>query len=149
MQQALFVYGTLRDPDVLGAVLGRAFDRRAVMTAVAPGFRTVAYPGRSYPALLRAPGATAAGLLLLGLSRFELELLDAFEGTEYRRALLPVIVDAELHEVEAYLPSAAIPAVAPDWSLEDWQRRHKAAMLAAEAAEATERRTRLLARRPH
>ena len=48
----LFVYGTLRDPDVLGAVLGRP---ATGLNAAAPGYAVVNYPGRVYPALLRRP----------------------------------------------------------------------------------------------
>jgi hypothetical protein len=76
-------------------------------------------------------------------------LLDAFEGDEYRRALVPVIVDAELHEADAYLPTAVIAADAPEWSLASWQLSHKAAALAADRLTATELRARLLAIRPN
>jgi hypothetical protein len=131
MDRPLFIYGTLGDPDLLAALLGHAPDRRAIAAAVAPGFRVAFHPGRPYPALLRAPGGAAAGLLLLGLSRADLDLLDAYEGAEYRRAIVPAIVDAELHEADAYLPLAPIPADAEPWSLAAWQANHKAAALAA------------------
>ena len=109
MGNPLFVYGTLRDPDLLVGVIGRPI---AGLGAAAPGFVAVHYPGRIYPALVRRPGGAAAGLVLTDLSAFEVDLLDAFEGTEYRRAIIPVMIDEELHEAFAYLPAIAIPAEA-------------------------------------
>lgn len=147
MHHLLFVYGTLQDPDLLTLVLGRALDRRTVLAASAPGHRAACLSGGIYPGLRRAPGASASGLLLLGLSRFELELLDAFEGEKYQRGELPVIVDGELHRAAAYLPLAPPPPTAPDWSLSRWRRLHRQAMLAAERAGAPARRARLLALR--
>jgi hypothetical protein len=149
MHQLLFVYGILQDPALLTLVLGRALDPRNVLTAVAPGHRAVCLPGRTYPGLRQTPGAAASGQLLLGLSRFELQLLDVFEGDEYRRDMLPVIVDGELHRAAAYLPLAALPAAAPEWSLPCWQQRHRQPMLTTERKVAGARRTRLRALRRH
>jgi gamma-glutamylcyclotransferase (GGCT)/AIG2-like uncharacterized protein YtfP len=149
MPDLLFVYGTLRDPDLLAAVLARPLNRDAMLVAQAPGYRAVHYPGRPYPALLQTPGAAAEGLVLTDLSRFERDLLDAFEGPEYRRALLPVMVAEELHEAFAYLPAIAIAADAPPWTLAAWQERHKPDVLGTERATADELRRRLIAVRPH
>ena len=148
MPTLLFVYGTLRDPDLLCAVLGRPLRAGETLAAVAPGFRATHYPNRIYPALIRAPGGSAEGLLLTGLSPFELDLLDQFEGQEYRRDIVPVMVGEELHEAMAYLP--AIPVAGDDpWTLEHWQAVHKAAVLKADAALADDIRRKLIAIRPH
>ena len=149
MSRPLFVYGTLSDPDLLAAVLGRATDARQCLAAVAPGFVAVHYPRRIYPALVRAPGGRAEGLLLLGLTAFELDLLDRFEGEEYRREIVPVIIETELHEADAYLPTAAIAPDERPWTLADWQRRHKRTALPAEAALAASIRAALIASRPN
>ena len=141
----LFAYGTLRDPDLLAAVLGR---RARALIAAAPGFAVVHYPGRIYPALLRRPGSAAPGLVLTDLSPFEIDLLDAFEGAEYQREIIPVMIEEELHEAYAYLPSIAVTGQ-PDWTLEAWQADHKARVLAGERATAEELRTKLIAIRPH
>jgi gamma-glutamylcyclotransferase (GGCT)/AIG2-like uncharacterized protein YtfP len=141
----LFVYGTLRDPELLSAVLGRP---ASGLTAAAPGFAAVHYPGRIYPALLRRPGAVTAGLVLTDLTAFELDLLDAFEGDEYRRSIVPVIVDEALHEAFAYLPTVAVKDQ-PEWSFAHWQMEHKARVLAGETATAEQLRTKLIAIRPN
>jgi len=149
MATPLFVYGTLRDPELLAGVLARPLRANAALAAVAPGFRAVLYPNRIYPALRRAPGEAAPGLLLMDLSPFERDLLDAYEGEEYQRQLLPVIIGEELHEAEAYLPTIGVPADAPGWSLEHWQATHKSRVLRAECAAADQLRHKLIAIRMH
>jgi gamma-glutamylcyclotransferase (GGCT)/AIG2-like uncharacterized protein YtfP len=141
----LFVYGTLRDPDVLGAVLGRS---ATGLSAAAPGYAVVHYPGRVYPALLRRPGASAPGLVLTDISSFEIDLLDAFEGDEYRREIIAVMIEEELHEAFAYMPVVAV-AGQPDWSLPAWQAEHKARVLTGERATAEQLRAKLIAIRHH
>jgi gamma-glutamylcyclotransferase (GGCT)/AIG2-like uncharacterized protein YtfP len=149
MAGLLFVYGTLRDPDLLAGVLARPLRADAMLAATAPGFRTVHYPNRIYPALVRAPGAAAEGLVLTDLTPFEADLLDAFEGAEYRRQVLPVMIGEELHEAFAYLPAIAVPPDAPPWTLEAWQTDHKRRVLVSERAGADEIRMKLIAIRPH
>jgi len=147
----LFVYGTLRDPDLIVAVLGRPMWPGSAHPARAPGFKAVFYPGRIYPALIRSPGSGAEGLLITGLSPFERDLLDAYEGAEYRRGPIATMLadEPELHEADAYLPVISVPADAPDWSLSRWQAEHKALALVGESAEAARLREQLIAIRPH
>lgn len=145
----LFVYGTLRDPDLLASVLGRPLRPQRIHMAVAPGFRAVHYPDRIYPALIRTPGGRAEGLLLTDLSSFERDLLDRFEGDEYARDPLAVMIEEELFEADAYLPAIAVPQTAHDWSLSRWQQNHKPNVLVTETATARDIRERLIAVRPH
>ena len=149
MADLLFVYGTLRDPDLRSAVLGRRTWATAALLARAPGFATVHYPGRVYPALVRVPGSAAEGLVLTDLTSFEIDLLDAYEGEEYRRTRLPVMIDEQLHEVFAYLPAVAVARDAAPWSLAAWQENHKPRVLAGEQMAAEQLRTRLIVIRPH
>jgi len=149
MSELLFVYGTLRDPDLLAGVLNRPLRADRMLQATAPGFAALQYPNRIYPALVRRPGATAEGLVLTDLTPFEKDLLDAFEGAEYRRQIIPVMIAEELHEAFAYLPAVAIPADAPAWTLSGWQVNHKSRVLVSERAGADEIRMKLIAVRPH
>jgi gamma-glutamylcyclotransferase (GGCT)/AIG2-like uncharacterized protein YtfP len=149
MPDLLFVYGTLRDPDLLAGVLNRPLRGDAMLAATAPGFAAVHYPKRTYPALVRRPGVAAPGLVLTDLTRFEHDLLDAFEGPEYRRALIPTMIGEELHEAFAYLPTIEVAADGLPWSLEAWQMNHKPRVLVSERAGAEEIRLKLIAVRPH
>ena len=144
----LFIYGTLQDADVLGAVLGRMVDMAGLRRAQAPGYRAVPYPGRVYPALVKTAADAAPGLLLDDLSALDLAVLDAFEGDEYRRESISVIADGLSLTAYAYLPVAAIAADTPVWSLAGWAAAHKPAVLGRETGTATALRQRLSARLP-
>jgi AIG2-like family. len=144
----LFIYGTLQDAHVLGAVLGRPVDTATLRRAQAPSYRAVSYPGRVYPALVKTGADAAPGLLLESLSALDLVVLDAFEGEEYRRESITVIVDGLSLIADAYLPVAAIAVDAPTWSLADWTARHKPAVLGREIGTAAALRQRLSARMP-
>ena len=142
----LFIYGTLQDADVLGAVLGRPVDTEILRRARAPFYRAVTYPGRVYPALVKAEADAAPGLLLESLSGLDLAVLDAFEGDEYHRQAITVVADGLSLAADAYLPVAPIPADMPAWSLAGWAAAHKPAVLGRETGTATALRQRLSAR---
>jgi gamma-glutamylcyclotransferase (GGCT)/AIG2-like uncharacterized protein YtfP len=129
----LFVYGTLRSEELRASVLGHPGDGVA---AIARGHRVVFYPGRTYPALISAPGHDAAGVVVAGLTPGDLAQLDIFEGNEYERRSLTVRVDGRLHTAQVYWPLTAIAADAPTWRYEDWLARHAAGMIAAKGAAA-------------
>lgn len=128
----LFVYGTLRDPEMLAAVIGRKVPASQRLGARAPGYRAAFLAGRSYPALVPGRGR-ARGFVLLGLSGEEMDRLDRFEGEEYRRAEIEVVVADGVIAAEAYFAVAPIEGEARTWSLAGWRRTHKRAELAAVA----------------
>jgi gamma-glutamylcyclotransferase (GGCT)/AIG2-like uncharacterized protein YtfP len=136
----LFVYGTLRDADILAAVLARPIAIAALRRAIAPGYCTVYFPNRVYPALVPAAEAAARGLLIEGLGVQDQMVLDVFEGEEYRRETIDVTVECTHLRADAYLPVLAIDPAAPEWSLEDWTARHKPAVMATERAAAARAR---------
>jgi len=142
----LFVYGTLRDPDVLFAILGRHLPPAQCRPAQAPGFAAVQYPGRVYPALIEKAGAAAEGLLLVDLAPLDLDVLDAFEGDEYRRASLLATADGIPDTANFYQSVIAIAPDAAPWTLEDWTRLHKATVIGAETGTAAALRQRFTAR---
>ena len=144
----LFVYGTLRDEDVLLAVLGHALEPGQRQPAVAHGHRAVFYPGRTYPALIADPQSFAEGMLLRGLTDFDRDVLDGFEGAEYERLALSIEAAGRAEAVEVYWPTKAIADDAPTWSFEDWRRNHKATLLAEDGQNAARLRARLMAQTP-
>ena len=149
MPLPLFFYGTLRDLELLATVLGRLPPAADMHHARAPGFRAVHYPDRSYPALVHVPGDAAEGVVVTGLSPFERDLLDAFEGDEYLRTPIAVMIGEELHEADAYLPTIPVPATNTAWSLNRWQTNHKPTVIVADRQAVSELRTRLIAARPN
>ena len=128
----LFLYGTLRDSDILTAVLGRPVGGDQLVAATAPACAAVYFPDQLYPALVRRSGSVAPGLLLMHASEDDLRALDAFEGDEYRRGSLEVTTATGLLAAEVYWPAVAVAPSAPDWTLERWSHEHKPYVLARE-----------------
>lgn len=145
----LFVYGTLQDADVLAAVLGRDVDMAALRRASAPGYRAVTHPGRVYPALAVQAGDAAPGLLLEAISPLDRAVLDAFEGDEYHRRPIEVLVDGSSLVAEAYLPADHISPDLPAWSLVGWTIQHKPAVIGHETDTAAALRKRLSEQPPY
>jgi gamma-glutamylcyclotransferase (GGCT)/AIG2-like uncharacterized protein YtfP len=129
----LFLYGTLRDADILAAVLGRIVPETDLVTAHAPDYAAVYFPGQVYPALVARPGSVAPGLLLAPTAD-DLAALDAFEGDEYRRGPLLAVTAEGPVTADVYWPDIAVAPSALDWTLENWSREHKPLVLARETA---------------
>ena len=126
-----FFYGTLIDPAVRAAVLGRHADRAAIVPDVLAGWRIVGVRGRSYPVVVPAPDASAIGVRAAFPARDTrsvTEKLIAFEGSEY--SLQSLFLESG-EEASVFTGSALCRPTGRPWSFEDWQRRHKRAFLAA------------------
>jgi hypothetical protein len=128
----LFLYGILRDPDILAAVLGRTVAERDLVAAKAPDCAAVYFPGQLYPALVQRPGRAAPGLLLTHATKDDLAALDAFEGDEYRRGPVQVATARGAVAAEVYWPTITVASSAADWTLERWMREHKSQVLLRE-----------------
>ena len=130
----LFVFGTLRDPLVLRLVLGRDPSQVSSCAAWLRDHVTVTLPEESYPVRERERGAFAPGLLLAGLSAADLDRIAFFEGEEYAFEETRVVVATG---TDTAVPVSALLCAERSgregkrhpWSLEHWQRRHRAAFL--------------------
>ena len=128
MNAPLFVFGTLRDPDVLAVVLGRA-DGARTEPATLPGHAALVVAGRDYPVLVPDPDGEAAGNLLHAMEDADRARLGWFEGEAY--ALVPSRVETGAGPADAVLFAAAAPLpTAGPWRLDDWRRESKAGFLA-------------------
>lgn len=85
MPSQLFVYGTLLAPELRRALLGRTLDGTP---AELPGYACFRVRHAPYPAITPAADATTAGELVGGLSHADLEKLDAYESSLYRRCVV-------------------------------------------------------------
>jgi hypothetical protein len=130
------VYGTLLFPEVVRALIGREPDRTAGTVA---GWRAAALPGRPYPGLVPAAGATAGGQLLTGLTHVEWRIIEAFENGGYELTEL-TLTDGRHGWAYAYAES--LSPLPEDWSAAEfgahrladfvahctaWRRHHEAA----------------------
>ncbi len=132
--RSMFFFGTLMDADVLAVVVGRlpaAKDREA---AFLRGWRRVFVAGRPYPMLIPLAAGRVEGLLVSGLSDREYERLGFYEGWEYVTAPVTVrTLAGRVVATEMFTCSDGILSDNRDWGLDLWQRKHKAAALAAAA----------------
>jgi len=98
----LFVYGTLRCPALLSAIVGRDIPVKAA-TLVDYAVHPVA--GHIVPMIKPQDGAKAIGVVYEGLDQTDQAKLDLYEGA-FGYVLVPVVVqlEDEQHDVQMYLP---------------------------------------------
>lgn len=99
----LFTYGTLMWPDIMTGVIGRRIEGRP---AVLENARRLRVKGQDYPSLISANG-TVSGVLYENLTSGDIAALDLFEGPEYDRRPVEVVVDGQKIEAETYFTSNA------------------------------------------
>ena len=119
-----FFYGTLLDPDVRDAVLGRPIG--VCRPAHLDGWRCVFVDGDTYPVIVPRPGGRVEGVLTPPLDLSAVRLLRTYEGTGYVEKRLPVI-EAEGPAIQAlaFVPRLRDSASDRPWCLAAWQARHK------------------------
>lgn len=91
MSRNVFTYGSLMFPEIWKrVVLG---NYRAVPATV-HGYARFAITRASYPGMVEADGALVDGILYFDVAPPDLAALDAFEGEEYRRDTVQVILSS-------------------------------------------------------
>lgn len=86
----LFFFGSLLDPELFEAVVGRPMASAVRAPARLGGWSARRVRGEDYPILVRTPGSHADGWVVAGLSWAEIDRVQFFEGDEYD--LTPVTV---------------------------------------------------------
>lgn len=118
----LFVYGTLRDDDLLAVVVGRGRATISTEPAILPDHQVRKVRDALYPMIRVAPGDAAEGLLISDLSADDLERLDYYEGAHlYDRITVSLKTVGGVVEAGLYMPNADI-CLPEDgaWSLSRW-----------------------------
>ena len=122
---ALFVYGSLRDRDLIQVVLGRPVDAADIEPARAPDYAAIQLTDEAYPALVPASGQCADGLVLHNLSAADLERLTFFEGAACGLASITVQTASGSGEVR-YLRGTEKPSLSgKPWNFDAWRRDHR------------------------
>lgn len=125
-----FFFGSLRDPDVLTAVLGRRPLPARIQPAWLRGFRLLHMRGETYPLLAAAPAGVVRGALVHGLTEADAARLAFFEGEEYETT--PVMARIGARRRVRALVFQARPELAGGgrpWDFAAWRRAHKRAFL--------------------
>ena len=97
----LFIYGSLMFDAVWRQVVGASVNKEAAMLQ---GYQCQRVCGESYPALQRKIGSLVEGQLVRCVTRHMLRKLDRFEGRQYRRVTVTVLIaDQRRVRCETYL----------------------------------------------
>jgi hypothetical protein len=116
-----FFYGTLVDPALRRAVLGRMARRLAPVPARLEEFEARLAAGRRYPLVVRRRGAVLPGILM-DLPGRAAARISAYEGPEYRRVRRTVGTGAGRSvSAEIFLPIARARASRVKWDLDLWR----------------------------
>ena len=101
MSHTLFVYGTLRHPEVRRAVLKEDVPASHCIQAFLAGHAVMAVAGTHYPLIEARPKQAdiedVEGLILTGLTDAQIDALDRFEGADYRRFEVQVVLADGTH----------------------------------------------------
>ena len=126
---SLFVFGTLLDEDVLRIVLGRKLPLDCRRIARLSGYERQMLHDETYPVLVPAPGREVAGKVLT-LSGRDMHRVMFFEADEYVLEAAQVF-DANGCPLKVVLCAERAKRTGPryPWSLQRWQREHKATFL--------------------
>ena len=100
----LFVYGTLKNRELIQSLLGRSLGEPNV--AIMPECATV-ISNRGYPVLIPSAHSSVEGVVWRGLTAQDFAVLDRYEGCHvetpvYQREKRKVIIDSETEEVWVY-----------------------------------------------
>jgi hypothetical protein len=130
MNTPFFFFGSLRDPLILEAVLGRDLSHLKFADAWAPDFRTERAAGYSFPLLRPALGNRAPGLLTWGLTAEDQARITYFEDSEYALAAGTVETSAGPCRAQFYDASGKLGSSGELWDLAAFQRDDKPLLLA-------------------
>lgn len=108
-------------PEVTLAVTGRRLEGQP---ALLPGFACYRMWGQSYPGIWETPGADTRGILYRHVDAHTMRLLDAFEGTAYRRRKVDVTTGGTSVETFVYTPRLRSDLSEEEWDIEQFIRWH-------------------------
>ena len=124
-----FFYGSLTDPDVLAAVLGRP--RVRAVPAVLEGWRRWRVAGEDYPLIAPASGGRVEGILA-DVAPAEARRLAWYEGDDFAPRVLSVAPrSGEPLQALVFVPRPDLAHAGETWDPRVWARKRKEPLLAA------------------
>lgn len=130
--EPLFVFGTLRDADVLGEVLSIA--SATIRNGTAPvqmrtamlfGHTACVLTGQNYPILRKEPDSELPGALVEGLTAEHWRRLVWFEGSCYDLACCRVSINEQRIDARVFTSENHDLTTGSRWRLNLWQQAHK------------------------
>lgn len=127
----LFIYGTLRQPELLRLIAGQGASQS--QPAKLHGYRVERAADSSLPVIVPKDGDAADGVLLSDLSVDQDGRLDAYETPfGYARAAVKAsLSDGRVADADVYLPPEGKPTDGTRWKLDEWEASDGAVTLHA------------------
>lgn len=125
MSAHVFTYGTLMCADIMAAACGGL---PAAEPATLAGYSRHPVAGEAYPGIRDAGGARVSGLLYRDVDAVQLARLDAFEGAQYRRETVSVLLeDGRQTDAETYVFADHCLHLleSGEWDFEAFLREHR------------------------
>lgn len=120
----LFFYGTLCHVPLLEFVLGRPAAQIDMTPTVLPDHASFWVADHSFPMIVSAAGAQAAGLLVRGLSPGDVARLDFYEGGfAFELKEVQVQDGAAMAAAQVYFPASGLWQAGAPWELDTWAAR--------------------------
>ena len=120
IKQPLFFYGTLKAAEIREAVLGYSVPDSQLEPARLFGFQVRRVAGAFYPMLIEAAAeAVVEGVIMTVTSRQDLDRLDRFEGSDYRRVEASAIGADGPRQIQIFQPAPHLQA-AELWDFQRW-----------------------------
>ncbi|KAF9972931.1 hypothetical protein BGZ73_003875 [Actinomortierella ambigua] len=110
--EPLFVYGSLMHQRILNTIApANPHVERCFVTARLPGYVRHPYHNEPYPGMIvsQNPADFVDGVLIYGLTPVDHSKLDEFEGDEYTRASVPVVIKEQVPGSALYA-TTSLPA---------------------------------------
>jgi gamma-glutamylcyclotransferase (GGCT)/AIG2-like uncharacterized protein YtfP len=98
--QNIFVYGTLMSEPVLNKLTGKSFQSKP---AILTGYKRYCVRECDYPAIINDADSETKGLVIFNVEDSDLEVFSFYEGDEYEKKWVEVIVNGEISRVVAFI----------------------------------------------
>lgn len=132
--EALFVFGSLMDLDLMARVIGRDAAHVRMAPASIRGFQRRRVAGEHYPVLVPKPDGLVDGRLVEGLTAADIDRVHFYEGDVYE--LVPVTAtteDGRRVTALVFLDTGAIDVSHDGWDFDAWvQTERSMALVLAE-----------------
>jgi len=121
----VFLYGSLRHPELLELVTGESVSTLAPVLARLDGYRVVWAKGHGFPLIEARVGAQSEGVLLRAVSEDVLARLNHYElsfGFVPQGVTVQSLTDGAPEAAQVYFPKPDVWQAGSAWSLDDWVR---------------------------
>lgn len=129
----LFVFGTLKDPDIFHLVVGQKAQAFTISEAIYPDHAVLREKTEAYPVLAERIGLNAPGLLIRGLDAAQIDRIQFFESIEYELCPMTVMEQGQETDASCFIATELLSCEERPWHIEDWIKADKPqALLEAE-----------------